>query len=761
MNRRRLTRAKRGAVPAALAALAAVLLWRLWPVPTDALAVYPASLHLLDRDGRPLRITLGPRDVRCDPVPPSAAGDWAAKAIVAAEDKRFFRHPGVDAIAMARAAAQNLWRRRVVSGASTLSTQVVRLIAPRPRTLPTKIVEALTALKMERRMTKAEILGQYLNRAPFGGNLVGVQAASRQYFGKDARDLTLAEASLLMGLPQSPARLRPDRHAGEALTRRDYVLQRMVAAGFITQAQQHAAQAQPAPLRPSPTPFVAPHFCELVLATRAGRFDRGGTDARLRNAIRTTLDSRLQQLAEDELRRRSAGLRERGVYGGAVVILDVASGAVRALVGSPDYNDTNHAGRVNGAWAARSPGSLLKPFACAMAFDRGLCTPETVVADVPIQFRDYRPEDFTGKFAGLVTIREALVDSLNIPALTVTQQVGLEPFVAQLQRLGLSTVDRPAGHYGISLVLGTVEVRLLDIANAYACLARRGAYAPPRLLEDEPQTPPVSVFSPEAAYLVADVLSGDERAAAVTGHAADARLPRVAWKTGTSSGCRDAWTVAYNPEFVVGVWLGNPDGAPAPELVGVEAAAPLAYAVFRGLYPDGAAPWYERPAGLRTRKVCAVSGQPPNPWCAALVDAVEIAGVTDPQPCRVHRRCADERIAAVWPPVVADGLRQLGVATGQAGLPRAASPTGRLRITCPQPDTVFRRIEGFRGELQTLDLAAVAPEQDGTLFWFVDGVSLAAAPAGRRVPWPIAAGPHIILCCDSSGRADRVRITVE
>ena len=314
-------------------AVVLVLAWFLLPFPRELLTRYPAATLLLDRDGAPLRLRLGPNDTDCRlRYHPDYDRDWITKAVVAAEDQRFWNHHGVDPLALGRAVRQNLRGRRVVSGASTITTQVVRLTQPRRRTLPTKAVELFRALQLERILDKPAILEQYLNRAPFGANLVGVEAASRRYFGKAPGDLSLAEAALLAGLPQSPSRLRPDRFPARARQRQAYVLERMLACGFITAAQRAAAAAQPVVLRKDAYPFRAPHFCDLLLDELPQRQGLSRDAA----VVRTTLDPALQRLAEEILRRQVTGLHPENVFGGAVVIIEVKTGAVRALVGAPD-----------------------------------------------------------------------------------------------------------------------------------------------------------------------------------------------------------------------------------------------------------------------------------------------------------------------------------------------------------------------------------------------------------------------------------------
>ncbi len=802
------------------------LAWFACPFPRGLLARYPGAAVLCDREGTPLRVRLGPHDQDCRPIYQPHRDDWIVKAMVAAEDRRFWAHHGVDPVAVLRAAWLDATHLRKVSGASTLSMQVMRLAEPRPRTLGAKVVEAFRALQMERIYSKDEILTQYLNRAPFGANLVGIEAASRRYFGKGPEDLSLAEAALLAGVPQSPSRLRPDRRLARAQQRQAYVLERMVASGCITEEQRQAAQSQQLVLRKETRPFRAPHFCDLAEARLAdthfaepphpvplprgergkavtsnqdsipiGKMSRGENQQRLARAVRgsspsplggdgrgeghaasvqgesrsqgapppsiavrTTLDPKWQRVAEEALRRHAAELAAGEIRGGAVVILEVKTGAVRALVGSPDFSDKRNQGQVNAALAPRSAGSTLKPFAFALAFDRGLATPGTVLADVPRNFGDYRPENFDKHFRGLISARDALILSLNLPALEIEQQVGQPLFYRTLRQLGLETVEKPATHYGMGLVLGNAEVRLLDLANAYACLARGGEWRPARVFEDAPEAAGRRVFSPEACWLVADALGGQERALDATGHSADVRLPPLAWKTGTSSGFHDAWTVAFNSEIVIGVWAGNPDGAGSDLLVGKKVAAPVVWEILRRIYPDNDGPWFERPAGLAQREICAASGSVPGPYCRDRIEDWCIGGVTSCRACGVHVRAPDAAglLTESWPPEVTQFLAR------QRAVPAPSSAkVVRVRITSPSPGSAFRLVEDLAGAEQRLPLSAAGVGGAGALHWFDNDRYLGVARGGEPLFWPLARGRHQFVACDAAGHSDRVAISVE
>lgn len=715
------------------------VVWWLIPDYGGDLDDFDAVVKICDRHGDSLRRVMDESEIVCEPVPLEESGKWTAKALVAFEDKRFYRHGGVDSIAICRAVLHNVVNARVVSGASTLTTLVVKLTEPRKRNLWTKLVEAHHARQLESLLTKDEILEHYLNRAPFGGNVHGIEAASRRYFGKPARNLSLAESALLAGLPQSPSYLRPDRYAALAVQQRNVVLGRMLENEMITPEEYAAALNQPMTIRRQALPFYAPHFCDFVWQRYP---DYPG--------LKTTLDLPIQQMAERALQHRVNELAEYGVHGGAVVVLEVRTGALLTMVGSPDFWMVSAAGQVNGAVARRSPGSTLKPFAFAAAMDQGMYTPATMVADVPMHFAGYTPQNYSLEYCGPVSVRRALVQSLNIPALKCVERVGLDAFVGKLGELGLSTINQPAEHYGLGIAVGSCETSLLDLANAYACLARGGTWFPPHFLQEESLGETQRIFSEESAYMVADILGGDERSGELVGHMADVVLPRIAWKTGTSTGHRDAWAVGYNPEYVIGVWLGNPDGTGVEQLVGGSAAGPVVGEIFRQLYPEGSSPWFDRPKGIKTRSVCTLSGSVPSPECDTVVSDHYIPRISSVQPCGVHR--AGEE---VWPAEVQAFLERRG--RTEAG---AVQQKKGLVINSPVDGENFHLLSsspGLRQEIRFEASGTHVPE----LYWFVDNELFRTAPSGQPVFWALEKGTHVVACADNGGNSVRVNIVVE
>ena len=713
---RRALRAAALALAALVAAGAAAFAvsWACIDAPLAAAETYPEGVVLRDREGTELRATLGPGDVDCRPLRAVLRDWWIAKAIVASEDKRFYRHGGADLRALARAVAQNLSSGRRVSGASTLTEQAVRLVEPHPRTLRWKWIELFQALKTERARSKDWILAQYLDRAPFGANYVGIGAAARGWFDKAPEDLSLGEAALLAGIVQAPTRFRPDRHMDRAVKRRDYVLGRMEALGLATPEQVRAARAAAPALRRGRRPFRAPHYCDWALRELV---PEGAHDATL------PLDPRAQAIAERAVARGAASLGADC----AAVVLDPATGDVRAMACSGDWL-RDPEGQFNTALAPRPAGSTLKPFLLARALDRGLVAPTEALPDVPLVFGSLLPANFGGGHRGVVCADEALVLSLNLPFYEVVRRLGPTDALAALRAAGLADEEADPAAHGLGLAVGNLDVSLLALARAYG-----------RLAAAAPTNP--------ACWLVSDILSGEERSMAALGHVADAVLPRAAWKTGTSAAFRDAWTALWTPEEVVAVRCGHRAWRFGDRrIVGAEAAAPVAWEIFRALHPDGSAAWFGAPPpGLVRREVCALTGLPPSPDCPERREAWALEGRTSARPCAVHVRDADGAVRARWPAAI------------QAFLDRSAPPA--LRIARPAAGATLR----LPGEPPWRVSCAVSGAPAGaTLWWTVDGVPAGSQPASEPFAAEIRApGPHRVGCCTAGGAAANVSFEVE
>ncbi len=542
---------------------AGAVLWQMSPFPLERLRDWPASPRITDRSGQTMLERVGADGQWRIPVKLADISPHVVAATIAVEDRRFYSHCGVDAAAVLRAVGQNVQRLRTHSGASTLTMQVCRMMDDRPRTFAAKAIESFRALQLERLCTKDQILEMYLNIAPYGRNIRGIEAASLGYFGKHAKDLSLAEAATLAGLPQSPSRYRPDRQ-GVAAQRYKVVLARMIESGAITPQQAQQAHAEPPSARLLPHMVQAPHAAWLALAQRP----RGG---------RTTIDLSLQAELERLCTEHATALPEGSDV--AAVVIDIATGDVLALVGSLDASRAVN-GQVNGVTAWRSPGSALKPFVYAAAFEARRLAPQSTVYDVPIHRAGWSPDNFDKTFRGPLPAADALRRSLNIPAILVAEGVGLTRCCGVLEAAGVHLPSGAAARGGLAIVTGAVEVRLLDLTAAYATLGRGGRYVAPRLLADAVSLPARPAIDVDVCRSMDEILSSRQRRPGGMEQFAPDQVPWFMWKTGTSSARRDAVAAGHNGRLAVGVWVGRFSGEGDGAFVGGVAAEPLLAGIF-------------------------------------------------------------------------------------------------------------------------------------------------------------------------------------
>ena len=744
-----------------LLALLARLLADAVPLPAR-LAESPSTV-VLYADGSPAHVFLSPDEKyriaadlgRIDP-------DYIA-ALLRFEDKRFFAHHGVDGFALARAVGLNLRHRRVVSGASTLTLQLVRVLEPRPRTLVSKMVEAARAMQLEARLTKREILAAYLSFAPYGGNLEGVEAASQAYFGHGAQDLSSSEIAVLLAVPQRPEARRPSPgNAARLRAARDQIATWLIERGALPEEPLEAA----VPERLRPLPRDLPHAARWMR-------ERRPTLRRLPS----TLERGVQRTAEEILGRAHHGLRRLGIHNGAVVVLEHGNGAVRALVGNPDFWDAEHGGQIAGFAVARSPGSALKPFLYALAIDRGLALPEHLVADVPRIWDGWAPENYDGRWSGLVELEEALSRSLNLPFVTLLEELGIESFVGTLRQLGAASLSPEPGRYGLSVALGGAELTPLEMAGLYAVLARRGRSLEPHWLVDgaagRAAARGVPWISPGAAWLTRRALARRDRPDFPERRRIAGSPSHIHWKTGTSYGHRDAWAIGSGPHYTVAVWLGNFDNHSSVDLVGADAAGPILFDLLEALESAAPSPEPEiRPADLKQVEVCAVSGHAPTAACPERRAAWALRARVPTRPCPYHvavevdvdrglavnpscraGRQVERRTFLVWPGDVRRFLaaRHRAQPSPPSLAPECEAVTRREPILVePPPGQILMLVPGVPASDQEVALLADAA-LGARLSWFVDGEYLGAAAAGETLWWTPRPGRHRILVMDQAG----------
>ncbi len=552
-------------VAAVIAVAGGAWVYSLGPVPLGNLDM---SHSVLDREGRLLRAYATNEGRWRLPAAVQDVDPRFVKLLSAYEDKRFASHYGVDPQAMARAAVQFAGSGHIVSGGSTLTMQVARLLEPREhRSLGVKLRQMVRAFQLEFVLSKDEILSLYLTLAPYGGNLEGIRAASLAYFGKEPRRLSVGEAALLVALPQSPERRRPDRSAAAARAARDRVLDRAAAAGVVPLDEIARARTEGVPFARRELPVLAPHAADQAIAAEASS-----------RIHRLTLDLNLQKTLEDLARERARSLGPD--ISVAVIAVDNVTGEVRARVGSAEYFDARRAGQVDMTNALRSPGSTLKPFIYGLGFEDGLIHPETLIDDRPTRYGNYVPENFDLTFQGTVTVRKALQLSLNVPAIAVLGKVGVNRLSARLTQAGAALVLPKGEAPGLTMGLGGVGIKLSDLTMLYAGLARGGMATPLVERAGAADTGARRLMDPAAAWYIGNALMGAPPPD-------NAPHGRIAFKTGTSYGYRDAWAVGFDGRMTVGVWVGRPDGTPVPGLVGRAAAAPILFDAFArsGLTP--------------------------------------------------------------------------------------------------------------------------------------------------------------------------------
>lgn len=723
------------------------------------------------RDGTPAHVFLSPDDKWRLQVDLDAVDPKLLEALVALEDKRFWDHDGVDPLAIGRAAWSNLSSGHRVSGGSTITMQLARLLEPRPRTIPSKLLDMFRAAQLDLRLAKREILAEYLSRTPYGDNVEGVESAAWAYFGHGARHLSAVEIATLLAVPQGPQRFKPRANNAALRTRRDAIVRKLIEAEVFTGPDAIAALAEvsdpynapPDQLRPMPR--EARH---AAIELRAKYPER--------DHIRSTLERGAQALVEREIALRTPELHRKLIFGGSIVVVDHQTREVVALAGNLDFDDASHGGQIAMFDRPRSPGSTLKPLLYALAIDRGIALPGYLVADVPNQYGTYRPRNFDNDFAGLVTLEEALGKSLNLPFVDLLARLGVDPFLGELARMNIAGADAIPGTYGLSMIVGGIELTPLEVAGLYATLAENGSYAPLRLTTDELPVESTPIFAPGAAYLTRQALSKKDRPDFPRRRDISNLPPDIHWKTGTSFGFRDAWAVGSGARYTAVVWTGNVDNKPSAELVGSEAAGPLLFDVLEGLSDRTRRGLETPPAALTEIEVCAYSGHVASDACPSRIKAPALIHAVPTTPCPYHHTVEIDRASGL---AVTPSCRKPGhdyeeksfvmlpssvtswLADRHRTIPEApvyedgcAGETGSAPVMMlPGEGQVITLIPGMSARQQAVPLAATT--RAGTLSWFVDGALIAAGPSSERQYWTPTPGRHAIVVADAAGRKAR------
>lgn len=784
---------------AALLLLSLLLAVAREPLP-EALTSGPGrnSVRILDRGGALIDEYRPEQGRRSAGVSLERLPSHVIDAVLAAEDLRFYGHPGVDPLAMARAGAQAVRHRRIVSGASTITQQLARNLVPRPRTLRGKVREMVIALRLERDLDKDTILAEYLSRIEYAPGVRGLEAASRVLFDKPAERLDLAEAALLAGLPRGPSFYDPSRGTERARQRRDRVLDRMERAGLAAPDAVARAKEQPIVLQRARRLGGAEH---LVRSAGSGRWLPPETRERIRE-VHTTIDGGLQATVQGLTRGLIGELVAHDVSNAAVLVVDNETAEVLAYVGSPDFWSEQGLGQNDGTRALRQPGSTLKPFVYAAAIESLAFTPATLLPDVELRLPtpqgDYAPRNYDGRFRGPVRLREALASSLNVPAVYAAQRVGPARVLAMLHRFGFDSLERDASHYGAAIALGDGEVTLTELASAYAALARDGVHRPLRFVRaafdvaenslplapnDADATERRAIPAP-LAHLLTDMLADPHARQAGFGRHTVLDLPfPAAVKTGTSKGFRDNWTIGFTREVTVAVWVGNFDGRPMRGTSGVTGAGPLFREVMLAAMRD------RDPAPLRTpeefvsAEVCPLSGALPTADCPHRVKEHFLPGHVPGHRCTFHQRvsvasssglratraCKDavERVFEVYPEQYLAWAR-----AAQRPLPPSSedprcpggvtsTTTSSLAVAFPHDGARFALDPSLARAQQRILLRARGVPASARPVFVLDGMPLGPAGSDHQLPWQLEPGTHRLHVEAGAARSATIRFHVE
>ena len=729
------------------------------------------STLVLDEEGRYLRVFLNSREQWIFPDDGREIPERLKIAVLHFEDKRFEHHHGVDLAAVFRAIYQNLRKGEVVSGASTITMQLARLMKPKERTIKNKLIEMLQAVRIEMKYSKEEILKLYLLHAPYGGNIVGYRTASLRYFGKEPENLSWAEAATLAVLPNNPAHVNPLQNRERLKEKRDELLASLYEAGKIDRNTYQLAIAEPVADRLYPFPLSAPHLAEKLAREVEG------------DIIRTTINKGIQDQVTAILKDYIEENRKRGIRNAALLLTDTGTGEVKAYVASQDFFDDDNLGKIDGIQMRRSSASTLKPFLYALAMDEGMIIRESRLLDIPISYGGYTPYNANNKFSGVVRADEALIRSLNAPVVNLLYHYGVEDFYAFLQEAGLEGLFRAPEEYGLSLILGGAEISLWELSQLYRGLGNYGYFSGLRVLKDAGEPAGKQLLSPGSAYLVLETLRDLKRPGTEYYWQDFQSSAPIAWKTGTSYGSRDAWAVGVSPDWTIAVWVGNFAGGEIKGMSGLESAAPLLFRVFNQLEKRGQRNWFEAPAGgLREILVSASTGYRLRENSTELVKALAPAGAKPLQyspyervfylnraetmeVCSLCWDRSDLKVVrkVIYPPQVYKylGNREIHAIPPHNPDCPGAREINPIEFIYPQEGSLIFLPRGNDGEYQQLNLEAAHAHKESRLFWYLDNRYLGETVNKHQLSLVPEPGWHRLLVIDGWGNSREINFYLE
>ncbi|HOA41044.1 MAG TPA: penicillin-binding protein 1C [Halanaerobiales bacterium] len=729
------------------------------------------STLVLDEEGKYLRVFLNSEEQWIFPDDGREVPERLKIAVLHFEDKRFEQHHGVDLAAVFRALYQNIKSGETVSGASTITMQLARLMKPKERTIKNKIIEMLQAVRIELKYSKEEILKAYLLHAPYGGNIIGYRTASLRYFAKEPEHLSWAEVATLAVLPNNPAHVNPLQNPARLKEKRDELLASLYEAGKIDRNTYQLAIAEPVADRLYPFPLSAPHLAEKLAREVEG------------DIIRTTINKGIQDQVTAILKDYIEENRKRGIRNAALLVTETVSGEVKAYVASQDFFDDDNLGKIDGIQMRRSSASTLKPFLYALAMDEGMIIRESRLLDIPISYGGYTPYNANNKFSGVVRADEALIRSLNAPVVNLLYHYGIEKFYDFLEEAGMESLFRTPEEYGLSLILGGAEISLWELSRLYRGLGNYGRFSGLRVLKDSGEATEKQLLSPGSAYLVLETLKELRRPGLEYYWQDFQSSAPIAWKTGTSYGSRDGWAVGVSPDWTIAVWVGNFAGGEIKGMSGLESAAPLLFKVFNQLEKRQEKNWFELPKeGLKAIQVSASTGYRLKDGPAELVTALAPAAakplqyspyervfyLNQAETMEVCSLCWDREDLKlvqklVYPPQVYKylGNREIYALPAHNPACPGVRENNPIEFIYPQEGSLIFLPRGIDGEYQQLNLEVAHAHQESRLFWYLDNHYLGETVNKHQLNLALEPGWHQLQVVDGRGNSKGISFYLE
>ena len=689
------------------------------------------------------------------------------KTILFKEDKYFYYHPGINPFAICKSLVGNIFHGKIRSGASTITMQVARALEPKKRTYFNKLIEMFRAEQLELKYSKQEILGLYLDLVPYGGNIQGVKAAAFFYFKKDPDHLSLAEITTLSIIPNRPSSLVIGKSNLKIIQERNYWLYKFQREKLFTAGEIEDALREPLRATRNMTPAFIP---QLSL-----KLKKSGNE-NIRSYINVNTQFKLEKLVADYIQ----ASRIKNIQNAAVVVINNQTHQVVSYLGSANFRDTLDGGEVNGASAIRQPGSTLKPLLYGLSMDEGLLTPKQIINDVAVNYQGYTPENFDRKFNGHVTMEYALEHSLNIPAVRSLQALGKDRLVQALAICGFQSVKKDQAKLGLSMILGGCGASLEQLAGLFSIFANQGLYYKPSFYKDGQLNPPQRILSASSTFMINEILSKVNRPDFPLNWQSTAHLPKIAWKTGTSYGRRDAWSIGYNQHYTVGVWCGNFSARGVPDLSGANTATPLLFKIFNTIDYDADEQWFTKPASLDTRMVCAETGLLPGIYCDHLITGYFIPGVSSSETCNHLQEViisADEKISYCRSCMPPNGYKKKLFRIVPPEMQRYYEENGiayqKLPPHNPACEKIFREegpvitspSSGFeylisKKDPEPLQLICHGSNDVNKIFWYINNRFYKSGTAGSKQFFIPEEGPVKISCTDDKGRNRDIWIKV-